>query len=58
MDESVFITEIRSLIGAPPAGLEWLEYLIVALILLWLLNSTLAFVSGFLKWIGSGMNGS
>ena len=58
MDVSVFIMEIRSLIGSPPAGFEWMEYLIVSIILLWLLNSALAFVSGLLKWIGSGMNGS
>lgn len=58
MDESIFVTEIRSLIGAPPAGYEWLEYLIVGLILLWLLNSALSFVSGLMKWIGSGMSGS
>lgn len=51
----VFITEIRSLIGDPPAGMEWLEYLIVSIILLWLLNSALAFVSGLLKWVGGGM---
>lgn len=55
MDElSIFITEIRSLIGTPPAGFEWLEYLIVAIILLWLLNACVSFVSGLFKWIGSG----
>lgn len=52
---SVFVTEIQSLIGAPPAGYEWLEYLVVAVILLWLLNSCVSFVSGIFNWIGSGL---
>lgn len=51
---SEFITEIRSLIGAPPAGFEWLEYLVVAVILLFLLNCCVSFLAGLFKWIGSG----
>lgn len=47
-----FITEIRSLIGEPPAGMDWIEYVIVALILLFLINSCVSFVSGIFKWIG------
>ena len=51
---SVFVTEIQSLIGAPPAGFEWMEYLIVSVILLWLLNSCVSFVAALFKWIGGG----
>lgn len=51
---SVFVTEIRSLIGSPPAGFEWLEYLVVAVILLFLLNCCVSFVASLFKWIGSG----
>lgn len=51
---SVFVTEIQSLIGSPPAGYEWLEYLIVSIILLWLLNSCVSFVSAIFRWIGGG----
>lgn len=53
---SVFITEIRTLIGEPPAGMEWLEYLIVSMILLWLVNACVTFISGLFRWIGGGMN--
>lgn len=52
---SDFVTEIQSLIGAPPAGYEWLEYLICAVILLWLLNACVSFISAIFKWIGGGM---
>ena len=51
---SVFVTELRSLIGSPPAGYEFLEYLVVAVILLWLLNACVSFVSAIFKWIGGG----
>lgn len=54
----VFIVEIRRLIGAPPAGFEWLEYVIVAILLLWIVNACITFVSAILRWIGSGILGS
>lgn len=53
---SIFVTEIRSLIGAPPAGMEWLEYLIISIILLWLLNACVTFISALFRWIGGGMS--
>lgn len=51
---SVFITQLRELIGAPPSGYEWLEYLVAAVIALFLLNCCVSFVAGLFKWIGSG----
>ena len=49
---AVFISEIQSLIGAPPAGYEWLEYLIVAVLLIFLLDSLVTLIAGIFKWIG------
>ena len=47
-----FVSEIQSLIGPAPAGFEWLEYLALVLILLFLLDAICTFVSGIFKWIG------
>ena len=47
-----FVTELRNLIGAPPAGYEWLEYLAVAVILIFLLDSCVTLIAGIFKWIG------
>lgn len=49
---SDFIVEFRSLIGEPPAGMEWLEYVIVSLILLFLVNCCVSLISGIFNWIG------
>lgn len=49
-----FISQLRSLIGAPPGGYEWVEYVISAFIVLFLLNCCVSFVAGLFKWIGSG----
>lgn len=49
---AAFISEIQSLIGTPPAGFEWLEYLVVALILIFLLDSLVTMIAGIFKWIG------
>lgn len=49
---AVFISEIQSLIGVPPAGFEWLEYLVVAVILIFLLDSLVTMIAGIFKWIG------
>ena len=47
-----FISEIQSLIGAPPAGYEWLQYLVVAVLLIFLLDSLITMIAGIFKWIG------
>ena len=48
----VFISEIRRLIGSPPAGYEFQEYLVVAVILIFLLDSLITMIAGIFKWIG------
>lgn len=49
---AAFIIEIQSLIGVPPAGYEWLQYLGVLVILLFLLDSLVTMIAGIFKWIG------
>lgn len=49
---AAFISEVQSLIGAPPVGYEWLEYLVVAVILIFLLDSLVTMIAGIFKWIG------
>lgn len=49
---AAFISEIQGLIGVPPAGYEWLQYLAVLVILLFLLDSLVTLVAGIFKWIG------
>lgn len=49
---AAFISEIQSLIGVPPAGYEWLQYMAVLVILLFLLDSLVTLIAGIFKWIG------
>lgn len=49
---AAFIAEIESLIGAPPAGYEWLEYLVVAVLLIFLVDSAVTLIAAVFKWIG------
>lgn len=49
---ALFISEIQSLIGVPPAGYEFLEYLVVAVLLIFLLDSLVTMIAGIFKWIG------
>lgn len=49
---ALFISEIQSLIGVPPAGYEFLEYLVVAVLLVFLLDSLVTMIAGIFKWIG------
>lgn len=49
---AAFISEIQRLIGSPPAGYEFLEYLVVAVILIFLLDSLVTMIAGIFKWIG------
>ena len=49
---AAFISEIQSLIGAPPAGYEWLQYLVVAVLLIFL-SITIIFLHStahFCQW--------
>lgn len=49
---AAFISEIQSLIGVPPAGYEWLEYLVVAVLLIFLIDSAVTLIAAVFKWIG------
>lgn len=48
------VNELRSLIGAPPAGLEFLEYVVLVFLLIFLVYSACSVVSGIFKWLGGG----
>lgn len=49
---AAFVAELQALIGSPPAGYEWLQYLAVVVILLFLLDSFVTLIAGIFKWIG------
>ncbi len=44
--------ELRALIGSPPAGYEFFEYILAAIILVLLLQSCISFISALFSWIG------
>ena len=46
------VTYIFEALGAPPAGLESLQYVVAAVILVTLCNSAIAMISGIFRWIG------
>lgn len=46
------ITEVRSLLGAPPAGFETVEYMVAACLLVLLCMSAVGLVSSIFKWVG------
>lgn len=46
------VEELRVLIGAPPAGLEFLEYIFLGFLLIFLVYSAVSLISGIFKWIG------
>lgn len=56
MAESVFpfIQEVRSLIGNPPAGLEFLEYLFAGVFLIFVVSSAIGLISAIFRFIGGG----
>ena len=47
-----FISQIQSLIGSPPVGYEWMEYLFVGLLLILLADSAISLVAAVFKVIG------
>lgn len=55
MDVSL-IDEVRSLIGAPPAGLEALEYVFLGILLMFLVSSACSLIGMIFKWIGGGIS--
>lgn len=46
------LSYVRQLIGAPPVGLEPLEYVFAGVLLIILASSAIAMISGIFKWIG------
>ena len=49
---SLFIEELRDLIGSPPAGYEFLEYVLVGLFCLIMLQSLVTLISGLFRLFG------
>lgn len=49
---SAFVAELRALIGAPPAGYEFIEYIIVAVLLVFLIDAAISLVAAVFKWVG------
>lgn len=46
------VDELRALIGSPPAGLEFLEYLFLGFLVIFLVYSACSILSMVFKWIG------
>ena len=49
------ISELRALIGVPPAGLEFLEYVFVGFLLIFWVWSAANIISCIFRWIGGGL---
>lgn len=49
---SAFVAELRALIGAPPAGYEFVEYIIAAVLLVFLIDAAISLVAVIFKWVG------
>ncbi len=54
MNEINLITELRALIGQPPAGYEFLEYLIAGFVLIFLVYSGVSVISAIIHWVSGG----
>ena len=46
------VLQLRSLIGTPPAGLEFLEYLFLGFLLIFLVYSAVSVISAVFRWLG------
>ena len=51
---AVFISEIRSLLGSPPVGFEWLEYVFAAVFLMFLVSAAVGLISAIFRFIRGG----
>ena len=49
---SAFVAEVRVLIGAPPSGYEFIEYVIAAVLLIFLIDAAVSLLAAIFKWIG------
>ncbi len=50
----MILDELRNLIGAAPAGYEFLEYLFVGFFVLMLVQSCISLISGLFRLFGGG----
>lgn len=48
------VDELRSLIGAPPAGMEFIEYIFLGFLLIFLVSSICSILCMVFKWLGGG----
>lgn len=46
------IAELRNLIGVPPAGFAFLEYILAGFLVIFLVYSACSIISMIFKWIG------
>ena len=46
------VSQLRSLIGTPPAVLEFLEYLFLGFLLIFLVYSAVSVISAVFRWLG------
>lgn len=51
----MLINEIRALIGSPPSGYEFLEYVFVGFLLVFLVSAAFGILKSIYNWIGGGM---
>lgn len=50
----MILEELRALIGAPPAGYEFLEYIFVGLFCLMIVQSWISLISGLFRLFSGG----
>lgn len=51
MDDQI-VVYVREILGSAPLGLEPLEYIVSAVLLLFLCMSAINLISGLFRWIG------
>lgn len=53
--EISIVSEIRSLIGSPPVGYEFLEYFASVVVLIFLVCTAYSILKMVFSWIGGGL---
>lgn len=51
---SILISELRILLGTPPVGFEFLEYIFAAILLIFLVSSAIGLIASIFRFIGGG----
>ena len=49
------IDEFRALVGSPPVGYEFLEYVLISFLLVFLVSAAFGILKTVFSWIGGGM---